>query len=187
MSQKDSLKSQKKYIVNEIKKSAQIYKTLLDKTFLIVYENCWVEVTFFKQNFKHLTGVSSTIKSAEEFYNKSVDKTITSQQISFTAKHPYRTCKKKLSYLQSIDNLFYNDVFVVENLHTQSLFIKIGVSELNYTVGFIENTDENGIKINDILVPATLRINDDGFTLSEKQYEADLIFVRANSDKTYKE
>ena len=58
---------------------------------------------------------------------------------------------------------------------------------MNYTVGFVENTDENGIKINDILVPATLRINDDGFALSEKQCEADLIFVRANSDKTYKE
>ena len=74
MSQKDSLKSQKKYIVNEIKKSAQIYKTLLDKTFLIVYETHWVEVTFFKQNFKHLTGVNSTIKSAEEFYTIKKDK-----------------------------------------------------------------------------------------------------------------
>ena len=102
-------------VLNKIKNAVLGYDLLLNNTYLIVFEGNYIEITFFKKNYKHLTGVMSSL-SAEDFYNKAKNRQLSENQIFFSKNHPYRTCKDKLYYLNNVDKLFLSDFFVVENV-----------------------------------------------------------------------
>lgn len=163
------------------------YDLLLNNTYLIVFEGNYIEITFFKKNYKHLTGVMSSL-SAEDFYNKAKNRQLSENQIFFSKNHPYRTCKDKLYYLNNVDKLFLSDFFVVENVTTLTRSYKLGFTDLNYSMLFTENTDDFGNRINEVLIPASIRVREDEFDKSSAQYSADFVFKKQNDiNEKYKE
>lgn len=64
----------RKDVVEIIKKAAKIYKEMLvGKTFMLVFDDRYIEVMFKTRNFCHLTGVQTGLTAAD-FYKKSVKK-----------------------------------------------------------------------------------------------------------------
>ena len=51
-------------------------------------------------------------------------------------------------------------VCVVKEMNTVTLTYKVGVTNLNFTIGLTENIDCMGNKINEWLLPRTLRVKD---------------------------
>ena len=75
--------SDKEKIINSITKSASLYKNhLLGKTFLYVFEGQFIEVAYHINEFKHLTGVATSL-SANSFYNKALDGILQKNQVWF--------------------------------------------------------------------------------------------------------
>lgn len=174
-------------VLNKIKNAVLGYDLLLNNTYLIVFEGNYIEITFFKKNYKHLTGVMSSL-SAEDFYNKAKNRQLSENQIFFSKNHPYRTCKDKLYYLDNVDKLFLSDFFVVENVTTLTRSYKLGFTDLNYSMLFTENTDNFGNRINEVLIPASIRVREDEFDKSSAQYSADFVFKKQNDiNEKYKE
>lgn len=174
-------------VLNKIKNAVLGYDLLLNNTYLIVFEGNYIEITFFKKNYKHLTGVMSSL-SAEDFYNKAKNRQLSENQIFFSKNHPYRTCKDKLYYLNNVDKLFLSDFFVVENVTTLTRSYKLGFTDLNYSMLFTENTDDFGNRINEVLIPASIRVREDEFDKSSAQYSADFVFKKQNDiNEKYKE
>jgi hypothetical protein len=58
-----------KYIIDAAK---QYKQTLLGKTFMYVFSDKYIEVSFRKKDFAHLTGVDKTL-SANDFYKEAVN------------------------------------------------------------------------------------------------------------------
>lgn len=174
-------------ILNKIENAVSSYDLLLNNTYLIIFEGNYIEVTFFKKNYKHLTGIMSSL-SAEDFYNKAKNRHLSENQIFFSQKHPYRTCKDKLYYLNNVDKLFLSDFFVVENVATLTRSYKLGFTDLNYSMLFTENTDDFGNRINEVLIPASIRVREDEFDKSSTQYSADFVFKKQNDiNEKYRE
>ncbi|MEI3161979.1 MAG: PBECR4 domain-containing protein [Lachnospirales bacterium] len=70
-------------ITKDIINSAQQYKNfLLGKTFLYVFNNKYIEISFRKIDFAHLTGVDKHL-SAQEFYKEAIRGTLRANQIFF--------------------------------------------------------------------------------------------------------
>jgi len=156
---------------------------LAGKVFLYVTGKEYFEVVFQTDRFMHLTGVDSSL-SAQNFYEKAKDSRLTTGQVSFDAKHSYRTATKKLTCLLSLPELTNSIVCVVKDLQTLTLTYKIGVTNLDFTIGLTENVDFNGNKINDWFLPRTLRVRDKAIENSRDAEFVDFIFSKdASMDK----
>ena len=89
----------------QIIQAAQAYKEhLAGKVFLYVYGNDFFEVVFQTDQFLHLTGVGSML-GARDFYQKAKNSTLSTGQIFFDKRHPYRVAKKKLPCLLVLHEL----------------------------------------------------------------------------------
>ena len=63
---------ERKEIIKTIENAAKVYKDqLVGKTFLYVFDGRYIEVIFKAENFKHLTGVDSSL-SAKRFLKLAV-------------------------------------------------------------------------------------------------------------------
>ncbi len=61
-------------IIHEIYAAALEYKNnMVGKTFLYVFVNRFIEVIFKTDNFKHLSGIASTL-TPNEFYNEAISR-----------------------------------------------------------------------------------------------------------------
>lgn len=132
----------------------------------------------------HLTGVD-TYLPAREFYNKALNRKITTNQFYFSKIHTFANAKKKLSCLKQLPELTKNYVCILKDHITPTIVYKLSVSNLKFTVGLTENLDFNGSKINDIYLPQTLRVNDKAVEKSKDGEIVDFIFVRDASIDTY--
>lgn len=76
-------------------------------------------------------------------------------------------------------------VCVVKEMKTLTLTYKLGVTNLNFTVGLTENTDHTGRKKNDWFLPRTLRVKDKAVENSAEAEFVDFIFVKDASVEKY--
>lgn len=183
---KQTKQAKKIAIRNEIIDAAEIYKReLAGKVFMFVYGNEWFEVVFKTDRFLHLTGVTSQL-SARDFYNKAQKRQLTEQQFTFTQQHPYETARKKLPCLKRLPELTTHLVCVVKDLTTVTLTYKIGLTNLDFTLGLTENVDTNGNKVNDWFLPRTLRTKDNAIDISSDALFVDFVLEKNASEDKYR-
>lgn len=180
----DTRKIKNEQIRKHIIAASEVYRDhLAGKVFLYVYGESYFEVVFPTNRFRHLTGVNSSI-SAQEFYDKARDATLSTGQILYDKEHTYRGAKKKLPCLLLLPALTNDVVCVVKDMKTVSLIYKIGVTNLDFTIGLSENLDLEGNKINDWFLPRTLRVKDKAIEKSADAEFVDFIFSKdASMDK----
>jgi hypothetical protein len=179
-------KIEKKEILRQqIVSAAKTYsQQLAGKVFLYVYGDEYFELLFQTSQFLHLTGVSTKL-SAREFYNNARKGTLDSKQFGFTHEHSFAGAKKKLPCLNRLPELTTNMVCVLKDMTTATLTYKIGVTNLEFTLGLTENIDAKNNKINDWFLPRTLRVKDKAIENSGDGEIVDFIFVRDASAQKY--
>ena len=180
-----TLQDKKDFLRPQIINASRIYRDYLaGKVFLYVYGDSYFEVVFQTNRFLHLTGVASYLP-AQEFYDKATQSKLTTGQILFDEAHPYTAAKKKLPCLQLLPALTNSLVCMVKSMTTVTLTYKIGVTNLDFTLGLTENTDNSGEKLNEWLSPRTLRVRDKAIDNSADAEFVDFIFVKEASHARY--
>ena len=174
----------KDHIRKQIIDASCVYRdNLAGRVFLYVTGEEYFEVVFQTDRFMHLTGVNSKL-TAQEFYDKATDSELTTGQIYFDKEHPYHGAKKKLPCLMLLPALTNSLVCVVKDMKTLTLTYKLGVTNLDFTIGLTENVDFEGNKINDWFLPRTLRVKDKSIENSSSAEFVDFIFSKdASMDK----
>ena len=177
---------ERKEIIKTIENAARVYKDqLVGKTFLYVFDGRYIEVMFKAENFKHLTGVDSSL-SAKRFLKLAVHNMLGENQISFSSRHPYALCKKKLGHITEIASFASSESFMLEEISTNSFTYKFGTSDLNFTLCMGEDLDSYGIKKSRCLVAQSLR-DGDCFSKSKNVYAVSHILMKKNDEKLYGE
>ena len=179
-------KTDKKNIIRQnIIDSAAIYsQNLAGKVFLYVYGNEFFEVSFPVDHFLHLTGVETRL-SAKDFYKNAKRAILTNNQFYFDTRHPYANAKKKLPCLKRLPELTNDTVCILKDMRTLTIVYKLSVTNLEFTLGLTENTDDKGNKINDFFLPMSLRVEDSSVEKSNDGEVVDFIFSRDASVSRY--
>lgn len=165
--------------------SASVYsQNLAGKVFLYVYGNEYFEVFFPVDHFLHLTGVETRL-SAKDFYKNAKKSILTNNQFYFDARHPYANAKKKLPCLKRLPELTNEMVCILKDMQTVTIVYKLSVTNLEFTLGLTENTDNSGNKINDFFLPMSLRVEDTSIEKSNDGEVVDFIFSRDASVAKY--
>lgn len=181
----DTKENKKKYIRKQIIDASHIYRdNLAGKTFLYVFGNEYFEVVFQTDRFMHLTGVGSNLK-AQDFYDKAKASKLTAKQFYFDANHSYYGAKRKILCLLSLPVITNSLVCVVKELKTLTFTYKIGVTNLDFTIGLTENIDFARNKINNKLLPRTLRVKDKAVENSEDAQFVDFILSKNATANKY--
>ena len=119
--------------------AAQEYFNLLDKK--IILESCNFEyqkryvLRFEKGNFLHLTGVLTMLK-AEEFFNKCLDDSISTNDFDFNEIKNKTNIKYKLRCLVDLSSMFKQELLVQEQFVKNKVSCKIAASDKSFTIGF---------------------------------------------------
>lgn len=179
-------KTDKKNVIRqEIIDSASIYsQKLAGKAFLYVYRDEYFEVSFPIDHFLHLTGVETKL-SARDFYKNAKRAKLTNSQFYFDARHPYANAKKKLPCLKRLPELTSNIICILKDMQTVTIIYKLSVTNLEFTLGLIENIDSKGNKINDFFLPMSLRVEDSSVEKSNGGEVVDYIFSKDASVAEY--
>lgn len=150
-------KANKKALVrNQIITASNVYSNgLAGKMFLYVFGNEFFEVVFKTDRFMHLTGVNS-ILNAQSFYNMARSSKLTTAQFYFDSQHSFTSAKNKLLCLLMLPSLTNSLVCVVKDFQTLTLTYKIGVTNLDFTIGLESFADKNGNLVKDRYVPRIL-------------------------------
>lgn len=180
-------KAQKKNMIRqEIIDAAAVYsRELAGKTFLYVYGDEYIEVTFPIDNFLHLTGVE-TNSSAKEFYRNAKRGKLTDKQFYFSQRHPFSNAKKKLPCLKRLPELTQDFVCILKDMQTLTITYRLSITNLEFTLGLTENTDAHGNKINNYFLPMSLRVEDSSIEKSGGGEIVDFIFVKDASRDKYR-
>ena len=174
-----------KAIRQQIVDAAQVYSTsLAGKTFLYVYGEEYFEVTFPTESFLHLTGVASKL-TAKVFYKNAKKAKLTVQQFYFDSRHIYANAKKKLPCLIRLPELTNTMVCILKDLQTLTIVYKLSVTNLEFTLGLTENVDSEGKKINNLLLPMSLRVEDSSVEKSGGGEVVDFIYSKDASLMLY--
>ena len=176
---------QKMMLKKDIIEASKLYKDwFVGKTFMYVFENKHIQVTYRIKDFKHLTGVASNIGS-KDFYKHSIDEVLSENNIINSSRYPFNLARKKVTALLNFKRLIEVDLLMLEEITTNSTSYKFGVSDLEFTLCLINPTDKNGNVINnDYFVPQSLRV-EDSVSRSKNAYEVNFIFVKENNDSFY--
>lgn len=179
-------KTDKKNMIRQnIIDSAAIYsQNLAGKVFLYVYGNEFFEVSFPVDHFLHLTGVETRL-SAKDFYKNAKRAILTNNQFYFDTRHPYANAKKKLPCLKRLPELTNDTVCILKDMRTLTIVYKLSVTNLEFTLGLTENTDDKENKINDFFLPMSLRVEDSSVEKSNDGEVVDFIFSRDASVSRY--
>ena len=165
--------------------SAAIYsRNLAGKAFLYVYGDEYFQVSFPVDHFLHLTGVETKL-SAKDFYKNAKKGKLTNSQFYFDARHPYANAKKKLPCLKRLPELTNNYVCILKDMQTVTIIYKLSVTNLEFTLGLTENTDDKGKKENDFFLPMSLRVEDSSVEKSNDGEIVDFIFSKDASMAKY--
>ena len=144
--------------------SAVIYsQNLAGKAFLYVYGDEYFEASFPVDHFLHLTGVETKL-SAKDFY---------------------KNAKKKLPCLKRLPELTNDMVCILKDMQTVTIKYKLSVTNLEFTLGLTENTDDKGKKENDFFLPMSLRVEDSSVEKSNDGEIVDFIFSKDASMAKY--
>ncbi|MDE7313950.1 MAG: hypothetical protein K2N87_20400 [Eubacterium sp.] len=181
-----SKEEKKENIRRGILAAASTYsRELAGKTFLYVIHQTYFEVSFRTNCFLHLTGVA-TYLSAKNFYKKAQNGTLTDKQFYFDKQHPYYNAKDKVLCLNRLPELTNQFVCILYHMKTLTFVYKIGVTNLEFTLGLTEHIDKTGKKADSLYLPRTLRVHDHSVERSSDPMDdiVDFIFRKdASSDK----
>ncbi|MFI3326159.1 MAG: PBECR4 domain-containing protein [Clostridia bacterium] len=184
MSNNEKRKQNRIAIVDKIVDFAQDYKeNLLGNTFMFVFDNRFIEISFTIKEFAHLTGVDKKL-TAKEFYNDALNKRLRENQIWFSERYPYELCVKKTKNLKFLYPSLNSALFILETIKTDTYTYKFGFTELEFTLLLGEDIDKNGNKRSKYFFPKSFRI-EDCFKKSENVYAVDYIFKKKNDKKIY--
>ena len=176
----------KKLIRQDILDSAVIYSSnLAGKVFLYVYGEEFFEVSFPVENFLHLTGVETKL-SAKDFYKNAKKGILTDKQFYFSNRHPYANAKKKLPCLKRLPELTSEMVCILKDMQTVTITYQISVTNLEFTLGLVEDQDNHGKKHSELFLPMSLRVEDSSVEKSLGGEIVDFIFFRDACDSKYK-
>lgn len=176
----------KKLIRQDILDSAAIYsRDLAGKVFLYVYGEEFFEVSFPVENFLHLTGVETGL-SAKNFYKNAKKGILSENQFYFSNRHPFANAKKKLPCLKRLPELTNEMVCILKDMQTVTITYKISVTNLEFTLGLVEDQDNHGKKRSELFVPMSLRVEDSSVEKSIGGEIVDFVFVRDACDSKYK-
>lgn len=134
--------SRRKNVVDNVIAGARSYSKLINKRFLILTEdNCFTEIEFHINDFKHLTGLSSNLED-RAFFKHALKGTLTKENINEFQKHNLNTLKHKCAKIQQIDKLIYangNENLVLTNLVTDTYIYNIALKNQknNICIGFV--------------------------------------------------
>jgi len=168
-------------LIRQICAAAKSYKTqLVGKTFLYIFDDRYIEVMFKVTNFRHLTGVESSL-SAREFYNKAVRNQLQTNLISFSSNHPYELCLKKITHITDIAQ---SESFMLEEITTQSKAYKFGTTDLNFSLCLDLEYDDHHNPKGPCCVAQSLR-DEDCFSRSKSVFDITHIFAKRNDEKPY--
>ena len=179
-------KTEKKNAIRQdIIEAAKIYsQNLAGKAFLYVYGEEYFEVCFPVENFLHLTGVETRL-SAKDFYKNAKKAKLSDKQFYFDTRHPYAIAKKKLPCLKRLPELTNDMVCILKDMKTVTIVYKLSVTNLEFTLGLTENTDNEEKRINDFFLPRSLRVKDTSVERSNDGEVVDFIFAKDASIASY--
>ena len=179
-------KTEKKNAIRQdIIEAAKIYsQNLAGKAFLYVYGEEYFEVSFPVENFLHLTGVETKL-SAKDFYKNAKKAKLSDKQFYFDTRHPYAIAKKKLPCLKRLPELTNDMVCILKDMKTVTIVYKLSVTNLEFTLGLTENTNNEGNRINDFFFPRSLRVEDTSVERSDDGEIVDFIFAKDASVASY--
>ncbi len=175
----------KNNIRQDILDAATIYsQNLAGRSFLYVYGEEYFELFFPTNRFLHLTGVA-TYLSGKEFYKNAKNATLSCDQFYFNSEHPYNSARKKLPCLKRTPELTNTMVCVLKDMQTLSITYKLSVTNLEFTLGLVQQTDNNGNLIPNRFIPMTLRVEDSSVNKSGGGEVIDFIFSKDASKAIY--
>lgn len=87
--------------------------------------------------------------------------------------------------MKRLPELTNDMVCILKDMETLRIIYKLSVTNLEFTLGLIENTDNNGNKINDYFLPMTLRVKDSSVEKSSDGEVVDFIFAKDASISKY--
>ena len=87
--------------------------------------------------------------------------------------------------LHQLPELTKGLVCVVKDMNTAHLIYKLGITNLEFTVGLTENLDPTGNKVNDWLIPMTLRVKDKAIDAAKDAEFVDFIFSKKATEAQY--
>ena len=170
--------------VQIIKQAAQLYKTqLVGKTFLYVFDGRYIEVIYKTANFRHLTGVDSTL-SANAFFKDAVSGKLQERQIFFSPRHPYALAQKKLAHIQQLAQLAGTESLMLEEIVTSTKTYKFGTTDLCFSLCFNQELDSSGNPKGSCYVAESLR-DEDCFSKSKNVFAVTHIFCKSNDQPKY--
>ena len=100
-------------------------------------------------------------------------------------RHPYANAKKKLPCLKRLPELTNDMVCILKDMQTITIIYKLSVTNLEFTLGLTENTDDKGNKINDLFLPMSLRVENSSVEKSNDGEIVDFIFSKDASVTKY--
>lgn len=164
--------------------AAASYKSnMVGRVFLYVFEGQFIEVTYRAKEFRHLTGVGTTL-GANDFYKAAVKGTLTPNQLLFDNRHPADLCRRKMLHIQNLPAVTNSDLIVLETVGTQSKSYEFGFTELRFTLCLDKDLDASGNPKSNYYIVQSLR-DGDSFSRSGQQYECNYIFSKQNSTALY--
>lgn len=164
-------------IRNRIIEAAKNYADLTGKTYLYVYGEEYFEMLFAVGSFMHLTGVSSSLR-AEDFYRKALNANLSEGQLNFTQSQTMKKAKKKLPCLEQLPRLTNSTVCVVKDLSTNTLLYKLGLTNLEFTLGVAQPQFDNKFPP-EVYIPRSLRVKDKAIENSSDGEFVDFIMVKS--------
>lgn len=171
-------------ITKEICAAAKLYRQkLVGKRFLYVFEGQYIEVIYKVSNFKHLTGVETSL-AARQFYSYSVRNILSPNQISFSPQHPYQLCKRKLAHIKDVATLAGAESFMLEEVKTNTRTYKFGTTDLNFSLLLDQERDDKGNVKGTSYIVESLR-DEDCFSKSNSAYTISHIFSTTTDAKLY--
>ena len=170
--------------INEIHLAAVEFKNnVVGKKFLYVFDNRYIEVSFKKGNFKHLTGVDTKL-SANDFYKYAVKGTLKKTHIFFSSNHPYALYEKKVKHIQDISKLAKSQSVMLEDIKTGTTTFKFGTTDLYFTLLMEHEYDTAGNAKSECYIVKSLR-DEDCFDKASGYFLVTNVFVKDSNDKKY--
>lgn len=171
-------------IAEKIKSAAKLYKeNLVGRTFLYVFDRRYIEVIYKVENFRHLTGVESSL-SAKQFYRAAIRNKLQANQIYFSERYPFQLCRRKIKHICEIATLAVSECFMLECIITDSCTYQFGTTNLKLTLCMNKEFDENGQEKGTCFVAESLR-DEDGFSKAQNVFGVTHIFSKSNDEKRY--
>lgn len=172
------------YIVQQINHAATLYRlNLVGRRFLYVFDNRYIEVLFRSQNFRHLTGVDTSMDAAT-FYKDAVRGRLYANKIYFSRQHPSDICLRKIQHICNIASMMTSESLMLEEITTNTRTYAFGTTDLNFTLCLDREYDKSGRPKGECYIAHSLR-DGDNMHKSKSVYVVTHIFSKPNTCKKY--